>query len=61
MHREQKERKTLIKSLIEQPFYLALNARTRLSLVRKVEDGVALSTAVFHLKVLQWVKTGRIE
>jgi hypothetical protein len=61
VHREQKERKTLIKSLIDQPFYLALNARTRLSLVRKVEAGVALSTAVFNLKVLHWVKTGKID
>jgi hypothetical protein len=61
VHREQQERKTLIKSLIEQPFYLALSARTRLSLVRKVEAGVALSTAVFYLKALQWIKTGRID
>lgn len=61
MHREQDERKALIKSLMEQPFYLELNARSRLRLVKKVEAGVALSTAVFHLKIWQWLRTGKID
>jgi hypothetical protein len=61
VHQRQEERKTLIKNLIDQPFYWALNARSRLSMVRKIEEGLDLSTVLFHMKVLLWIKTGRID
>ncbi len=61
MQLEQEKKKALIKSLMEQPFYLELNAASRLRLVRKVEAGVPLSTAAFHLKVWQWLRTGKID
>lgn len=60
MQQEQEDRKTLIRTLLDQPFYLALNARLRLNLVRKMEDGLELSTVVFHMKAWHWIKTGKI-
>ena len=54
------ERKLLVKNLIDQPSYLALNARLRLGLIRKLEEGLDLSTAMFHVKVLYWIKTGKL-
>lgn len=54
------ERKLLVRSLIDHPTYLALNARLRLGLIRKLEEGLDLSVARFYMKVLYWIKTGKM-
>ncbi|MDI6812589.1 MAG: hypothetical protein QME75_14635 [Deltaproteobacteria bacterium] len=53
------QRKLLVRNLIEQPSYLALSARLRLGLIKKLEEGLDVSAALFHAKVLHWVKTGK--
>lgn len=61
MHHPQGERKSLIRSLLDHPIYLSMDVRKRLSLIRKVEEGLNLSTALFHLKALRWIKTGKLD
>lgn len=38
---------------------MALSARLRLGLIKKLEEGLDVSAALFHAKVLHWVKTGK--
>jgi hypothetical protein len=54
------QRRLLVKNLIEHPSYLALNARARLGLIKKLEAGLDVSAALFQAKVLYWVKTGKL-
>jgi len=45
---------------LEHPVYLTFNTSSRLNLVRRVERGLNLSVALFHLKAWHWVKTGKL-
>lgn len=60
MYNQSLERKILVRNLIDHPTYFTLSARKRLYLIRKVEAGLELSTALFHMKALHWVKTGKL-
>ena len=60
MNNQAVERKIVVKYLIDHPTYFTLSAPMRLSLIRKVEEGLDLSAAVVHLKALYWIKTGKL-
>lgn len=60
MDSQPEQRKRLVKQLMENPAYLALGARRRLKLIRKIEAGLGLSAARFQMQVWHWIKTGKI-
>jgi hypothetical protein len=54
------DRLTAIRALMDHPQYLQLQSEERLTIIRKIQDGLPLSLMLLLLTAHHWVETGLI-